>query len=97
MLASGGYAGFLSVTPVVDPAMRASFALVLLSSILSGAAFACPASDPVAMARDMYTSQYYFYADGKPSEHLSPALLKLLQRDWKCQEPGEQCAIGADP
>ena len=58
----------------------------------------CVAPDPAATARWVYEHAASFYVSGEGKAHyLSPQLLKLLQRDWKCQEPGEVCAIEAYP
>ncbi|MFJ4142974.1 DUF3828 domain-containing protein [Pseudomonas sp. NPDC089734] len=61
-------------------------------------AASCPAGTPVEMARWIYTNHHDFYVSGKGGpEYLSKALLGLLKKDWSCQEPGDQCAISADP
>jgi hypothetical protein len=59
---------------------------------------ACVAADPAGTARWVFehADEFYVHKKGSP-RYLSPALYALLQRDWKCQEPGEICAIGAYP
>lgn len=58
----------------------------------------CVAKDPAATAQWVFehASQFYVFKEGSP-KYLSAELYKLLKRDWKCQEPGELCAIEADP
>lgn len=58
----------------------------------------CVAPDPVTTARWVYEHAASFYVAGEgKAQYLSPQLFKLLQRDWKCQEPGDICAIEAYP
>lgn len=58
----------------------------------------CGDVDPLDDARSMYRERHDFYAAGDEyATFLSPELSRRLKRDWTCQEPGEQCALGADP
>lgn len=71
---------------------------VLMSSVAAGSAAACVAPDPLATARYIHDERLLFYADeGASADLISPALFKLLKRDWQCQAPGDICAIEADP
>ena len=77
-------------------------ASLLVAACLSwssdAAAGRCADADPLAAARSMYSERHDFYAAGDEfATYLSPELGRLLKRDWTCQEPGEQCAVGADP
>lgn len=77
--------------------MPKRFAIAFVG-MLSTAAMACPAPDPVKTANWIFSNHYFFYASGKGSaEYLSSNLLALLKADWKCQEQGGECAIDADP
>lgn len=79
--------------------MRSAIALsVLIGSLAAGSAAACVAPDPLATARYIRDERPLFYADeGASADFISPALFKLLKRDWQCQAPGDICAVGADP
>ena len=78
--------------------MRIRSLLVTLLLVPFGASCACTATDPVAVARDLYTGHHFFYTfESGDLALLSPKLAGLLKQDWHCQEPGDQCAIGADP
>lgn len=77
--------------------MSTRYFLIAATLVSAGSLNACPVTDPVAAARAMYTEHHDFYADPAHVDFLSPALTKLLKRDWACQAPGDECAIGADP
>ncbi len=79
--------------------MSRSLAIVLAACVFSSAIqAACPAGTPVDTARWIYTNHHDFYVSGKGGpEYLSKNLLALLKKDWSCQQPGDQCAISADP
>lgn len=71
---------------------------IAFAGMLSTAAMACPAPDPVKTASWIFSNHYDFYVSGKGNaEYLSSGLLGLLKTDWKCQEAGDVCAIDADP
>jgi len=71
---------------------------LLMSIAWSASALADMPSDPVAVAQSLYAGHHDFYvADAPDAAVLSPQLLALLQRDWRCQAPGDECAISADP
>lgn len=74
-----------------------AFALFSLLPVASQAG-GCVAKDPAGTVQWVFehASQFYVHNEGSP-RYLSPELYKLLKRDWKCQEPGELCAIEADP
>src|SRR5262245_36766071 len=65
------------------------------------AALGCGGSEPTATAQWIYKNAPDFYVGriGRKGRqaYLSPELYKLLEREWKCQEPGELCAIETYP
>lgn len=70
-------------------------ALMCSATLVSAA---CAVTDPVVAARSLYSNHRDFHvADHGDTTPIAASLLKLLERDWVCQEPGEQCAISADP
>jgi hypothetical protein len=71
---------------------------IAFACTLPAVALACPATTPVDTARWIYTTHADFYFRGEAkAQYLSSTLRELLNKDWKCQEPGDQCAIGANP
>jgi hypothetical protein len=71
---------------------------IAFACTLPAVALACPAKNPLDTARWIYSNHADFYVNGKGGpDYLSSALRDLLKRDWKCQEPGDQCAIDANP
>ncbi|GFM87890.1 hypothetical protein PSCICO_32890 [Pseudomonas cichorii] len=78
--------------------MSRPLAIILACLFSTAAQAACPAGTPVDTARWIYTNHHDFYVSGKGGpEYLSKNLLGLLKKDWSCQQPGDQCAISADP
>ena len=78
--------------------MKRLLAFALVSLTCAGARADCVAPDPTATARWVYEHAASFYVAGEgKAQYLSPQLFKLLQHDWKCQEPGDICAIEAYP
>ncbi len=82
----------------VRPTNMTRYCILFLFLILPVAAFACVAKDPVATARWIYehANDFDVYKKGSP-QYISPELFSLLERDWKCQEPGDVCEIESDP
>ncbi len=71
---------------------------LLLLLTLPATAFACVGEDPVTTVRWIYehANDFASYKKGSP-KYISPELFSLLERDWKCQEPGDECEIETDP
>jgi len=72
----------------------------LLAATLAPAALAdCKADGPLATARWIFEHAYRFYAQGAPDarEYLTPALLALLEKEWRCKADQGRCALDADP
>ena len=84
--------------------MRGAIALSVMIGTFATGCFAtgstagCVAADALATARYIHDERPLFYADEAAStDFISPALFKLLKRDWQCQAPGDICAIEANP
>lgn len=75
---------------------RRCILLLLLTFPVAGVA--CVAEDPVATVRWIYqhANDFASYKKGSP-RYISSELFSLLERDWKCQEPGDECEIETDP
>jgi len=75
--------------------------LALLATLPAHAAApACKADGPLATARWVFEHAYHFYSQPAPdaAEYLSPALLSLLDKEWRCKaEAGSTCAFTGDP
>ena len=70
----------------------------MLVTLAGEAAAGCPAAGPVDTTRWIFANHSDFYVFERGSrEYLSGALLQLLRRNWRCEAPGEVCAVDAYP
>lgn len=77
-----------------------AWALALACALLSAnAQAACLAGDTLQTARLFYERHYGFYAAPQAGirEAVTPALFKLLEKEWACVAAGQVCAVEADP
>ncbi len=80
--------------------LRSTAALLASLACAAPALADCKADGPLATARWVFEHAYHFASASTPDarEFLSPALLALLEKEWRCRAGGGTCALdGADP
>lgn len=80
-------------------ARRACVAGVIGTLLATCALADCKAEGPLATARWVFEHAYHFADRSAPDagDYLSPALLGLLDKEWRCKATGAACALTVDP
>jgi hypothetical protein len=79
--------------------MRLESIALVFAALAPSMAGACKAEGPLATARWVFEHAYHFTARpaADAGEYLSPALLALLEIEWRCKAAGGACALDGDP